>query len=254
MKPILFNQDMVKAILDGRKTVTRRVVKLPKHIRKQEDGLYTLFAEGDCYENKHFEEIVDYIEPPYEVGDILYVRETWQNVYETEYDKNVDRYCVDIRKHISNFDDIPKINIGLSTEWSCSLMQPRNKYYVYKASDINYTSEKYELRWRPSIHMPKEAARIFLKVTDVRAERLQEIDSIQAQMEGVTSTSFWEPKELDNKPFEEKWWDDNHFWNNYPQIVFSRLWNSTVKKEGVDKYGWEANPWVWVIAFERCEK
>lgn len=67
---------MVRAILEGRKTVTRRLVKLPSYVKKQEDGLYTLFAEGTCYENQTLEEIENYLKKPYKVGDVLYVRDT----------------------------------------------------------------------------------------------------------------------------------------------------------------------------------
>ena len=89
---------------------------------------------------------------------------------------------------------------------------------------------------RPSIHMPKEAARIWLKVTDVRVERLQEITEEQIGREGVEVEY---PHVLNG---EEK------------RYAFSTLWNSTVKKSDLDRYGWNANPWVWVIEFERCEK
>lgn len=79
--------------------------------------------------------------------------------------------------------------------------------------------------WKPSIRMPKEAARIFLKVTDIRPERLQAIDDNGVVAEGLQI----------GDPFDD-------------------LWNSTIKKADQDRYGWDANPWVWVIEFERCEK
>ena len=224
MKPILFNTEMVRAILDGRKTVTRRIVKLPKHIKKQEDEYYTLFADGHCYEDYCFAQVKDYINPPHKIGDMLYVRETWQNVFETEYDKNSPTYCVDIRTLISNFDDLPKTNMGLSTQDSCSLMKPRNKYCLYKASDINYTDEENKLRWKPSIHMPKEAARIFLKVTSVRIEKLQDISEDSAVTEGFSPVSWLSARDL--------------FANTWQYIYLN----------------WDDNPWVWVIEFERCER
>ena len=116
------------------------------------------------------------------------------------------------------------------------MMKPRNKYYVYKADGIENTDEKWSLRWRPSIHMPKEAARIFLKVTDVRVERLQEIDIDGIRNEGLLSMSVYAG---DMDIALEEW---------------KILWNSTIKKSDLDRYGWEANPYVWVIEFERCEK
>jgi hypothetical protein len=104
--------------------------------------------------------------------------------------------------------------------------------YCYKAS-----MEKNEFpsvdTYHPSIHMPKEIARIWLKVTDVRVERLQDITEEQAQAEGCMSGMLTGPCTA-RQQFEE-------------------IWNSTVKKEDIKKYGWKANPWVWVIAFEQCE-
>ena len=185
IKPILFNTEMVRAILDGRKSCTRRVVK------PQPTARYG----------------VQCINPPYQPGDILYVRETvWQKI----------GHCLDM-------DGETK------PSWY--------NEFRYAASD-----EKPEVGWnyswvkRPSIHMPKEAARIWLKVTNVRVERLQEITSEQIGREGVEVEY---PHVLNG---EEK------------RYAFSTLWNSTVKKSDLDRYGWKANPWVWVIEFERCEK
>lgn len=201
IKPILFNTEMVRAILDGRKACTRRLVKLPSYIKQQEDGLYTLYAEGTCYENQYLEEIISYIKQPYQPGDILYVRETWH-----KYTKRIGK------------------------GESCRLAE----FYGYKASVAN--SEDAEEPWKPSIHMPKKAARIWLKVTDVRVERLQDITSEQIGREGVEVEY---PHVLNG---EEK------------RYAFSTLWNSTIQKSDLDRYGWNANPWVWVIEFERCGK
>ena len=199
VKPILFNTEMVRAIRDGRKKCTRRIVKIPNCIKQQDDGLYTLFAEGTCYENQHFEEIVQYLKKPYQPGDILYVRETWGEGYE-------------------------------------------EGTYIYKADDklanLPRFSESSKLIYHPSIHMPKEAARIWLKVTDVRVERLNEITDKDAEREGAQP----------DYPFDydvDKWPNLGHF---------KKIWNSTIKKSDLDRYGWAANPWVWVVEFERCEK
>ena len=244
-KPILFNTEMVTAILEGRKTVTRRVLKLPSYIEQNENGLYTLFAEGTCYENQSMEQIKEYIKPPYAAGDILYVRETWQKVFETEY--NIDGYggCKNIRELISNFDEVPKVCVGLSTEDSCPLTEPRNKYYVYKASNIKFSDKG--LWWKPSIHMPKEAARIFLKVTDVRVERLQDITPKEIEREGLKNPCeecYVKRETCEDCICRDKYVD---------KLIWSELWNSTIKKADLDEYGWEANPWVWVIEFERVE-
>ena len=168
-------------------------------LHKATDGLYTLFAEGTCYENQHFEEIVQYLKKPYQPGDILYVRETWGEGYE-------------------------------------------EGTYIYKADDklanLPRFSESSKLIYHPSIHMPKEAARIWLKVTDVRVERLNEITDKDAEREGAQP----------DYPFDydvDKWPNLEHF---------KKIWNSTIKKSDLDRYGWAANPWVWVVEFERCEK
>jgi len=183
MKPILFNQSMVKAIQDNRKTVTRRVIKNVNSIYR-----------------------------PFEVGDILYVRETWK-IYE---------------KRSPDGLDIKKI-------------------YGYKTDENNPNnpSEFYETKWHPSIHMPKEAARIFLKVTDIRVERLQDITEEQAIKEGI--------QHFDTKPDETFGLTKKEVWFENPMYCFKWLWNSTIKKQDIDKYGWNANPWVWVIEFERVE-
>lgn len=217
MKPILFNTDMVRAILEDRKTVTRRVVKPQPNMFSLRDG----------------------IKLPYRPGDILYVRETWQEVYETEFDADAPGSCVNIRTLIQNFDSIPKIEAGISTNCSCAAMKPRMKYYVFKASDIEYADQQNKLVWRPSIHMPCEAARIFLRVTDARVERLQDITEEQARAEGLYKG--WSATETSSMAATAK-------------QAFMWVWDSTIKLTDRALYGWIASPWVWVIEFERCEK
>ncbi len=207
IKPILFNTEMVRAILDGRKTVTRRLIK-PKQLigilpDKCKNGMPEKFLKEKKYMFKPYCDMTDTeliktsYNPPYQPGDILYVRETWSEGYE-------------------------------------------EGTYIYRASDklagLPTFKESSKLIYHPSIHMPKEAARIWLKVTDVRVERLQEITSEQICREGVEVEY---PHVLNG---EEK------------RYAFSTLWNSTIKKSDLDRYGWDANPWVWIIEFERCEK
>lgn len=196
VKPILFNTDMVRAILAGRKTVTRRLVKpQPKKIVKNVtsyDYRGVLIAIGEI-DGRIYEQAV----ASYRPGDILYVRETWTrfNCEECNGD-NITGECL----------KEPDENRGC---------------YMYKASDIING----DARWRPSIHMPKEAARIFLRVTAVRVERLQDCGNAQAKDEGCTCC-----------------------------IQFARIWDSTIKKSDLALYGWDANPYVWVIEFERISK
>lgn len=199
VKPILFNTDMVRAILDGRKSCTRRLVKFlpgenPQWTGYIRDGLMLYNGKNEPCIRK----------APYQPGDILYVRETW---------------CA-----------LPVNEAGH--------MRGHSVYY-YKA-DRDLRPEGWRGNWHPSIHMPKEAARIWLKVTDVRVERLKDITGFSVQKEGIEV----EPNECAGKfDFISELF-----------FLFQRLWDSTVKKSDLDCYGWNANPWVWVIEFERCER
>lgn len=181
MKPILFNTEMVRAILKGEKTTTRRIIK-------NVYGTKLLIRDGEYYKFGNTTEgnagttisNINWCKQPYSVGEILYVRETW---------------C----KGSLDYQD--------------------EKYY-YKADNNNFLC-----KWHPSIHMPKEAARIFLKVTDVRVERLQDMKAEDFWAEGIETGGF----------------------------DFKNLWNSTINKKDLCNYGWGANPYVWVIQFEIME-
>lgn len=111
-------------------------------------------------------------------------------------------------------------------------MNEKERYY-YKADDNDF-----HCVWHPSIHMPKEAARIWLKVTDVRVERLHDITGKSVLREGINSHVH----------------PDADYFDGNQREVFAELWNSTIKKTDIGRYDWDANPWVWVIEFERCEK
>lgn len=205
--PILFNMEMVRSILDGRKSCTRRIIKpQPQgYFEVSEEPLYIYDTDGK--QGK--------ITPPYQPGDILYVRETW-------------------------------------SEWTDG--------YLYKAwnSPFPQAGESPVMKWHPSIHMPKEAARIWLKVTDVTVERLQEI----------TEDGVWDEGFKFKPPCLTRVSADGHTCDldgpcmssiKYCDMTMGELfgrevWNSTIKKSDLDCYGWNANPWVWVIEFERCEK
>ena len=232
IKPILFNTEMVRAILDGRKTCTRRIVK---------DGIpddamwgYTAvtpkgyISRRGVYADGYGE---GFYKLPYQPGDLLYVRETWG---------------------ISNLDDESKM-----------------AYIVYRASEeqknegcreVHLPDEKFEKmyesmaesepEWRPSIHMPKEAARIWLKVTDVRVERLRDIDEDGALREGAQGIR------CDHVALGEHGCTDcmNTVWIEPPQVGFMQIWDSTIKKSDLDRYGWDANPYVFVIEFVKIDK
>lgn len=180
MKPILFNAGMVRAILESRKTVTRRVVK-PQP---------TAVAPMYCYAGSHKQDIGRWRDktgqrwtPPCNADDILWVRETWA----------------------------------------------KNAYggYFYRADETPTV-----FSWNPSIHMPKEAARLFLRVTVVRVERLRDMCLADVLMEGIQEADSYEGT-----------------WGRWHET-----WNSTIKPADLPRYGWEANPWVWVIEFERISK
>ncbi len=238
MKPILFNTDIVRAILEGRKTVTRRVVKLANScwnldgleldvamakVRKDGTehlvdmtGLWAVFEDTDG--------LIEYpmIKAPYCPGEILYVRETFRIDY------------------LSNI--------------------PGTGHIHYKAdgsySDFSFMPERYEMMrraqlkpgWRPNENMPREAARIFLRVTDVRVERLQNITEAGAVKEGFEAI-------LCNHPGGYPCTDCMNTGYLEPAMLgFVDTWNSTIKPSDRAIYGWDANPWVWVIQFERCER
>ena len=217
IKPILFNTEMVRAILDGRKVCTRRIVK--GYIPKDAQFGYTAFTPDGAISCRGLFETTGrpgygekFFKLPYQPGDILYVRETWKKA--------------------------------------------PNGYYYYEDWQRNDIADV--TKWKPSINMPKEAARIWLKVTNVRVERLQEIDE-----DGVWDEGFrFKPPCLTRVSADGHTCDlDGPCTSSIKYCdmtmgeLFGReLWDSTIKKSDLDIYGWDANPWVWVIEFERCEK
>jgi hypothetical protein len=207
MKQILFNTEMVRAILDGRKSCTRRIVKPQQLVGLLPDKCKNGVPEEFLKEKKlmfkpycnmtDIELINTAYKAPYQRGDILYVRETWC--------KGLERYI-----YRADYSDTEKF---------------------YR------DGKEIEMKWHPSLHMPKDAARIFLRVTNVRVERLQDITVEDALAEGMDKYIRLNG-ELDE---------------NSIITSFIGIWNSTIKKSDLDRYGWNANPWVWVIEFERCE-
>ena len=201
MKSILFNTDEVRATLDGRKNSKRLVVKLPlehENIRGMEWNI-----SGDVANFRYIADIAGYgldvpifksLSMPYRPSDILYVRETWSQMADGGF---------------------------LYRAWLGKGQEPEKQDEAMRWLG---------LKWRPPIHMPREAARIWLRVTDVRVERLQEMPHDAPLKEGVLCDG-----------------------NSNPTVAFAALWDSTIKPADRERYGWAANPWVWVIAFERCE-
>lgn len=219
IKPILFNTEMVRAILDGRKTCTRRAIKpQPDEKHKFPLGFVTDSTEkkkAGCFGFgiDEYGGSIQYAKPPYQPGDILYVRETWQCWRAHRYEATADiRFRAggdDVRLQFAN-GNTDSIN--------------RLDYDTFVHKWFSHYGE-----WKQSLFMPKEAARIWLKVTDVRVERLQDMTDDDAEAEGCFDYTSTALGFLDG---------------GIPYI----------KKSDLDRYGWNANPWVWVIKFERCEK
>ncbi len=202
-KPILFNTEMVKAILEGRKIVTRRIVKEKlidswnEHDEWQQNIVDGLNSSDTTVQTCGIDSFLENGKP-YKVGDILYVRETWFIGDLLDEDESIKERGLVLYKADKRRDD------------------------------IDYES----IKWKPSIHMPKEAARIFLEVTDVRVERLQDITTEGCFNEGIKYDYNSQNNEFD---------------------TFAELWNSTIKKNDLDIYSWNASPWVWVIEFKKLE-
>ena len=229
-KPILFNTEMVRAILDGRKTMTRRVIKkIPNHMHCGKNIMdWDLSGVGELKEGVLEFSVqcdvddfyTDYAVASYRPGDILWVRETWSRDESGEY--------------------VYRTNYG-TTE------------------DDSFPPSMF--KWKPSIHMPREAARIFLRVTNVRVERLKKITLEDIKKEGIKATGAWDCMDyLD---------------------AFAELWDSiyaepkaVINKEGkilyYESYPWEdiqetreykgkpwyvyGNPWVFAYEFERVSE
>ena len=190
IKPILFNTEMVQAILSGRKTQTRRIIK-------NGDVVNGFDCEADGTPIAFIDRATGSVLPPtspcpYQPGDILYVRETW---------KQAPPGCA------------------------------RGTPYLYKADEVQYTTDANAKEpWRPSLHMPKEAARIFLRVVNVRVDRLQNITEDDAFAEGAQTTASFQST----------------------RFVFRDIWDKTISEKNKTSFSWDANPYVWVIEFERC--
>lgn len=271
--PMIFNQQMTSQIVSNDKSETRRLMT-PQPSDKpivsyDSEGLVSVMAHVS-----NRDQLFDFV-PPANVGDILYVRETWQEVYETEYDEDDPRGYVDIRERILNFDDIPKVAAGISSDHSSKEMKPRMKYYVFKASDIRYKDPSVTLKWRPSIHMPRKAARLFLEVENVWPQSIQDVTVDEILSEGITwinpppicqkAVSYPDsfPKEFDNwsKNKQEDWIRSAAVaryigWNEYANNLFAewkKLWDSTIEPSKINTYGYDANPYVWAYKFKRIE-
>jgi len=193
-RPILFSGDMVRALLEGRKTMTRRVCKLTLFDME-------LWIANRYSNNPNVKAACPYGQP----GDQLWVRETWANLSKPEYPPE----------------------------------------YIYRADPVEIN--EYEAdggKWRPSIFMTRKASRIDLETTAVRVERVHDISEEDAKAEGVCSGFECD----DIAAFMDKRFDPER--ESTFRLGFKHLWNFINAKRG---YGWEVNPWVWVIEFKRIK-
>ena len=236
IKPILFNTQMVRAIIDGKKTETRRIIK-PQPCMKLAYS-YSGFNEGYWfypsknawrYWGERFKRPDDFPEedenkswrPPYHTDDILYVRETFAPMYKSKDSDEIVGYMYK-EQTLEEYDK----------------MYPDGKDYYWEG------------KWKPSIHMPKEAARIWLTVKNVYTERLQDITVRSAIREGITFPHCVCGNKGDGKcPIDSVLLKDCPM-ENMDQS-FEKLWDETVPYPYKKIYGWSANPFVWVIEFEK---
>jgi len=223
LRPILFSTPMVEAILSGRKSQTRRLVNTDSNLD------FMGFVLGDekragsigfGYLNHY--ETVEVVKAKYNVGDVLWVRETFAET------------C----------DEMGSPVIAYKTGKPRLITACNGKYELCKETDTEWSIDNYPAcgNWKPSLFMPFFACRIFLKITDIRVERLQEISIEDAKKEGV------EFKEIEDVPFYKDYEYNKHI-HISSRSSFATLW---YKING--QKSWDKNPFVWVVEFEVCPK
>jgi len=219
-KPILFSTPMVQAILRGEKTQTRRLCKFGKAYDIFHDGKHEVEAE------KTIENILPC---KYKVGDILWVRETF-GVHEGSVQGSYGYSGNEEVKYPPHFLD---------------------KKGVKRCIDFRADYPKASLKWKPSIFMPKEACRIFLKLKNIRIEKLNDISEYDAIAEGIER---WTEERMKSKPTHYKVYfqnckpEDLMSYTSCPIDSYETLWQKINGEKS-----WEENPFVWVYEFERCE-
>lgn len=218
--PILFSTPMVQAIQENRKDKTRRLNNLQEINLKPDDWIFQGWVNDSkqlkaFFENKNTP-LVQSVKCPWKPGDRLWVRETWA----WNPSRNCEQECMSCK-----------------TVWKDEM-----GCFAYRASVDNIVAD--EWKWKPSIHMPKSAARIWLEVTDVRVERLQEITVEDVISEGLEADNEIRNPDLSTHESIKNW---NLAWAHH---VFRELWDHLNAKRG---YGWETNPWLWVVSFRRVQ-
>lgn len=217
-RPILFSAPMVRAILSGQKTVTRREVKKKAALDCLAAGFEPAFLALPGNSD---------LCPYGKVGDRLWVRETW-GVISHDFDEHGNMIDWKPDRPASK---IREMRFGRGY-YSGHVIYRADGEAVWAGDDYGGGDDR--SAWKPSIHMPRIASRILLKITDVRVERLQEISLAQVQREGCEVRQFWL---FGANTAEAK---------KIGASVFSGLWSSINGAES-----WNANPWVWVVEFKR---
>ncbi|EIV3800693.1 TPA: hypothetical protein QH252_004344 [Klebsiella aerogenes] len=228
---MIFNGEMVRAILNGRKTQTRRIVNwhgLNEGLNLKFSGLKAReYPNGWVIESDSRSSSEWRCKPtlcPFgSVGDRIWVRETFSCI------GNEDGHPVDAKGNLCTREEAQRI-------YRASAIQKPNNYGLWSSPD----GFDFEGAWTPSIHMPRWASRILLEITEVRVERLREISQADAEAEGVgkLKKGFW-------KNYQPGWTE----FQLTARGSFATLWKSIYGDES-----WYADPWVWVIEFKRIEE
>ncbi len=246
-RPILFSGPMVRAILNGRKTQTRRVIKLgnrrPDYIGpkgcaddpscwgwEKDDGDFWLVQRGEGDRQDQWSDWAG----AYRAGDRLWVREAWRVYFQWD---DTPPCRLPPRSMTVLFEAGGSIANNVGGVWEPSEWEPGPQ------------SSDWIGKFRPSIHMLRWASRLTLHVTDVRVQRVQDITEADAVAEGVEPREIRAIPDRGNPP--ETWWFGTQNGRATPKSAFRDLWDSLNDKRG---YGWMANPWVAAITFEaRCQ-
>lgn len=248
-RPILFSGAMVRAILEGHKSQTRRVVKPQPVVVCGKGGRAFHQPNGDLYhrETPYGSNIITPC-PHGQPGERLWVKETWG--YRGTGDKwhsgvrqpwtdvfvkyPADNSEATIRRPVDDESGIPRQRARLQDETEEAHDEYINAFWR---------------RWTPSIHMPRWASRITLEITDVRVEQVQEISEADAEAEGLISDEFPIGGEYIRK-YGLEGWEHRHF-RISPVDAFERLWDSINAERAQGAFAWAQNPWVWCITFKR---